>query len=62
MCSSDLMARALKDKGMAGGPPGKTARKRAGRASVADAGTSLGALKAAVKTAATRSKGRKARR
>ncbi|HKB54411.1 MAG TPA: VacB/RNase II family 3'-5' exoribonuclease, partial [Ramlibacter sp.] len=58
----ELTARALKDKGVTGGPSGKTARKRAGRAGLADAGASLGALKAAVKTAATRSKGRKSRR
>jgi ribonuclease R len=58
----ELMMRALKDKGVTGGPAGKAARKRPSKAAGAEAGSSLGALKAAVKTAASRGKGRKSRR
>jgi ribonuclease R len=65
----ELMARALKDKGVSSGPargaagvPAKSSAKRAAKKSAADAKSPIQSLKAAVKKAASKSKTRKTRR
>jgi ribonuclease R len=66
----ELVSRALKDKGVAGGPPrgagagvpAKASAKRAAKKASAEPQSPIHALKAAVKTAAGKGKGRKPRR
>jgi ribonuclease R len=56
----ELVSRAMKEKGL--GPSAKSGRKKGVVPPGAEAGSSLGALKAAVKKAAGKGKGRKPRR
>ena len=65
----ELLTRALKDKGVSGGParaasgvPAKSSTKRAARKTAGDAKSPIQSLKAAVKKAASKSKTRKTRR
>jgi ribonuclease R len=65
----DLVSRALKDKGVAGGAargaagvPAKSSTKRAAKKASVEAGSPIQALKAAVKKAAGKGKTRKPRR
>ncbi|MDP3760085.1 MAG: ribonuclease R [Ramlibacter sp.] len=65
----ELLARALKDKGVSSGPargasgvPAKSSTKRAARKTAGDAKSPIQSLKAAVKKAASKSKTRKTRR
>jgi ribonuclease R len=58
----ELLSRALKDKGVGHGAAAKAARRKGAKPADAEAGSSVGALKAAVKKAAGKGKGRKPRR